>query len=58
MSGFPCTLSIPSVVRGQGLKVQGASQATRKIIGFGNGQNHLLVEVLLKNTNGSRPISP
>jgi chemotaxis protein CheX len=48
-AGFACTLTIPSVVRGQRLKVQGASQVTRRMIGFRNGQHHLLVEVLLKD---------
>jgi chemotaxis protein CheX len=50
-AGFTCTLTIPSVVRGHQLKVQGASQVTRRMIGFRDGQQHLLVEILLKASN-------
>jgi chemotaxis protein CheX len=48
--GMHCTLTIPSVVRGQELKVEGSNQVIRRVIGFRNCQDHLLAEVLLKNS--------
>ncbi len=49
-SGWPCTLTIPSVVRGQQLSVEGSAQVTRRVIGFRNCQYLLLAEVLLKES--------
>jgi chemotaxis protein CheX len=49
-SGLACTLTIPSVVRGQGLKFEGSTQVIRRLIGFRNCQDHLLAEVMLKDT--------
>jgi chemotaxis protein CheX len=49
-SGLPCTLTIPSVVRGQQLSVEGSALLTRRIIGFRNCTHHLLAEVLLKDS--------
>lgn len=46
--GLPCTLTIPSVVRGQQLSVEGSAQVTRRAIGFRNCKYHLLAEVMLK----------
>jgi chemotaxis protein CheX len=51
-SGFICTLTIPSVVRGQQLSVEGSAQVTRRVIGFCNCKYHLLAEVLFKNSTG------
>jgi chemotaxis protein CheX len=51
-SGAPCTLTIPSVVRGQQLSVEGLPLFTRKVIGFRNGDYHLNAEVLLKESQG------
>jgi chemotaxis protein CheX len=48
--GLPCTLTIPSVVRGQELSVEGSTQLVRRVIGFRNCKYHLLAEVLLKNS--------
>src|SRR5208283_5517278 len=48
--GSPCTLTIPSVVRGQQLSVEGSAQVIRRIIGFRNCKHHLLAEVLLKDS--------
>ena len=45
-SGLPCTLTIPSVVRGQQLSVEGSAQVTRRAIGFRNCKYHLLAEVI------------
>ena len=50
-SGLPCTLTIPSVVRGQQLSVEGSALLTRRIIGFRNCTHHLLAEVLLKDSS-------
>ncbi len=47
-AGLPCLLSMPSIVRGQRLKIEGPSQVGRRMIGFRNCQHRLLVEVLLK----------
>jgi len=49
--GLPCTLTIPSVVRGQELSVEGSAQVMRRVIGFRNCTHHLLAEVLLKDSN-------
>jgi chemotaxis protein CheX len=46
--GLACTLTIPSVVRGQQLRVEGSAQAARRAIGFRNCQYHLLAEIMLK----------
>ena len=48
-AGQPCTLTIPSVVRGRNLKVEAASNIQRKVIAFRNSHHHLLAELLLKN---------
>jgi chemotaxis protein CheX len=48
--GFSCVLTIPSVVRGQQLSVEGLAQVSRRVIGFRNCKYHLLAEVLLKDS--------
>ena len=50
-SGLPCVLTIPSVVRGQQLSVEGSAQITRRVIGFRNCKHHLLAEVVLKDSS-------
>jgi chemotaxis protein CheX len=47
-TGLHCTLTIPSIVRGQRLSIGGPSEVERRIIGFRNCENHLLAEMLLK----------
>jgi chemotaxis protein CheX len=47
-NGWPCKLTIPSVVRARKLSVGGVSQVERRILGFHNGEHHLLAEILLK----------
>lgn len=47
-AGLPCTLTIPSIVRGRGLSIEKSSQVERKIIGFRNCEHRLLAEVLVK----------
>jgi chemotaxis protein CheX len=49
--GSPCTLTIPSVVRGQELSVEGSARVIRRVIGFRNCKHHLLAEVLLKDSS-------
>jgi chemotaxis protein CheX len=53
-NGLLCTLTIPSVVRGQQMSVEGASQTMRRVIGFRNCKHHLLAEVLLKDSTTKR----
>jgi len=50
-AGLPCTLTIPSIVRGQGLRIEGASQVGRRIIGFRTCEHRLLAEVLVKSVS-------
>jgi chemotaxis protein CheX len=47
-AGLPCTLTIPSIVRGENVRVEGSSQVGRRIIGFRNCEHYLLAEVLVK----------
>ena len=47
-AGLPCTLTIPSVVRGQELSVEGSAQTSRKTFGFRNCNHNLMVEIRLK----------
>ena len=49
-NGLPCTLTIPSVVRGQQLSVARSAQASRKALAFRNGDLHLIVELLLRES--------
>ncbi len=52
--GLACTLTIPSVVRGQQLTVEGSAQISRRVIGFRNCKYHLLAEVLLKDSTAKQ----
>ena len=47
--GWSCTLTIPSIVRGQRMTVENSPQVEKKIIGFRSGDYHLLVDLLLKH---------
>lgn len=49
-NGSSCTLTIPSVVRGQQLHVEGSALIMRRVIGFRNCTHHLLAEVLLRDS--------
>jgi CheY-specific phosphatase CheX len=46
--GLSCTLTIPSIVRGQQLSVEGPIQVTRTVLGFRTGNQPFLVEILFK----------
>ena len=48
--GWSCTLTIPSIVRGQQLSVEGTPSVTRKVLGFVNCENRMLAEILIKET--------
>jgi chemotaxis protein CheX len=49
-AGLPCVLTIPSVVRGQGLRVEGSSHIPRRAFGFRTGVHQLVAEVLVKES--------
>jgi chemotaxis protein CheX len=46
--GWPCVLTIPSIVRGQQLSIEGVADVARRIFGYGNNGQHLVVELLIK----------
>ena len=49
--GWPCVLTIPSIVRGQRLSVERSADIIRKVIGFkvsDNETQHVMAELLLK----------
>jgi chemotaxis protein CheX len=47
--GWSCTLTIPSIVRGNELSVEAVTDATRIVLGFRAGDQRLIAEVLIKN---------
>jgi chemotaxis protein CheX len=49
-SGWNCVLTIPSVVRGHQLSVEGSAQVASRVIGFRNCTHRMLAEVLLKDS--------
>jgi chemotaxis protein CheX len=46
--GLPCTLTIPSIVRGRQLTVESSVEISRKVIGFQNKGHRLVAEILVK----------
>jgi chemotaxis protein CheX len=46
--GYPCTLTIPSIVRGKQLTIEGVTEVTRRMIGFNHDGHHLQAELLIK----------
>jgi len=52
--GRPCALTIPTIVRGQGLSVESPADVARKIIGFREGDHHFLAELLLKDPSKAK----
>lgn len=48
--GYPCRLSIPSIVRGTNFTIESAPNATRKIMGYMLQGGSLVVEVVVKET--------
>jgi chemotaxis protein CheX len=51
--GWTCTLTIPSIVRGQQLSIEGPTQTLRKVLAFRSGEFQLLAELLLKEPTGA-----
>ncbi len=50
-AGYPCTLTIPSIVRGQYLTVEGMNDVTRQILAFRADEHQLFVELLIKESS-------
>jgi chemotaxis protein CheX len=48
-AGSPCTLTIPSVVRGQGFSVGAAGCPDRRLLGFQCDGEQVLLELLMKS---------
>jgi chemotaxis protein CheX len=46
--GFPCRLTIPSILRGSNFSIEPISSATRRIYRFNVGQRSLVVDLLMK----------
>jgi chemotaxis protein CheX len=49
--GWSCTLTIPSIVRGQRLSIESSAQITRKLLSFRSGEHRLLAELLVKESS-------
>jgi chemotaxis protein CheX len=50
--GFPCVMTIPSIVRGSQFGIEAVSETQLERLGFRCGDNGLLVELLLRGGNG------
>jgi chemotaxis protein CheX len=46
--GFPCKLTIPSILRGSNFSIEPISSATRRIYRFNVGEHHLVADLLMK----------
>ena len=46
--GATCTLTLPSIVRGQQLSVERPSQVSTRVIGMASGSHHFLAEIFVK----------
>ena len=46
--GFPCRLTIPSILRGSNFSIEPISSATRRIYRFTVGTHNLVVDLLMK----------
>ncbi|WP_404424032.1 chemotaxis protein CheX [Nibricoccus sp. IMCC34717] len=52
--GFPCKLTIPSILRGSNFSIEPVSSATRRIYRFQVGDHHIVTDLLMKSgDNGS-----
>jgi chemotaxis protein CheX len=47
--GFPCRLTIPSILRGSNFSIEPVSSATRRIYRFTVGTHNLVVDLLMKS---------
>ncbi len=48
--GWSCELTIPSIVRGTGLRVESVANEKQTVFGFRAGEHRLLVEVAIKDS--------
>lgn len=48
--GFPCRLTIPSILRGDNFKIEATRSATRRIFQFRVDQTTVLVDLLMQNS--------
>jgi chemotaxis protein CheX len=46
--GSTCTLTLPSIVRGQHLSVEKPPHVTTRVVGFRSGSQHFLAEIFVK----------
>jgi chemotaxis protein CheX len=47
--GFPCKLTIPSILRGSNFSIEPVSSATRRIYRFHVGDHHIVADLLMKS---------
>ena len=47
-AGYPCKLTIPSILRGSNFSIEPISSATRQIYNFNCGGNRLVADILMK----------
>ena len=48
-AGFPCMLTIPSIIRGQGLSVAPVNSAVRHIFQFDCAEHHIVADIIIKS---------
>lgn len=46
--GFPCTLTVPSIIRGEELVFRGTTEAEQRLLPFRSGDHTLLVGLFIK----------
>jgi chemotaxis protein CheX len=51
--GWPCVLTIPSILRGNQLSVEAIADAAKTILGFRAGDHRLIVEILIKHAQAN-----
>jgi chemotaxis protein CheX len=47
--GFPCKLTIPSILRGSNFSIEPVSSATRRIYRFHVGEHSIVADLLMKS---------
>ena len=55
--GISCALTIPSIVRGNNFTIEPVSSSLRRISKFQCGDNHVVVEVLLKSNSAQTALA-
>ncbi len=51
-AGLPCRLTIPSILRGKNLSVACLKPSVRRLLGFNAGNQPLIIELLMKVSEG------